>query len=138
MNEPRQALLCRLCEGGCYLLCLVWLAERETGLRIDAVEQYVEAMRRGWCREDCYLEEPARIFSAMTGWLWAVHKEGPGYVPETGELEVVRYERPTPGRIWTHFVVGDGAGGVAYDPLGGSRTVAEGQLVSKRILRRVA
>ena len=136
MNEPRQAIMQRLGAGGCYLLSLVWLAERETGLRIDAVEQYLNAVRAGWCREDCYLVDPARLFSAMVGWLWTVRHEGPTYAPSRDEKEVLRYGRSVVMATYGHFVVGDGEGGVAYDPLGGSRTVADGHLVSKRILRR--
>ena len=138
MDEPRQAVMQRLGDGGCYLLSLVWQAERETALRIDAVEQYLNALRSGWCRENCFLLDPARIFTTMVGWPWTLRKEAPTYMPSPDEREILRFERPTPGLIYSHFVVGDMRGGVAYDPLGDSLTVAEGQLVSKRILRRSA
>jgi hypothetical protein len=39
--------------------------------------------------------------------------------------------------IYSHFVLGDGTGRVKYDPLGSSKTVAEGRLISKRILHLV-
>jgi hypothetical protein len=39
--------------------------------------------------------------------------------------------------IYSHFVLGNGEGGVAYDPLGDSKTVALGALQSKRILKLI-
>lgn len=64
--------------------------------------------------------------------------EGADYQPLPEEMEILRFERQTTGTTYAHFVVGDGKGGVSYDPLDLSQTVAQGRLVSKRIVKRLA
>lgn len=125
-------------EGGCYFLCLVRLAEDlRGGARIDAAAAYLDAVRNKTLQEDCVVLDAAAVMRQLYDARWYYHKEGLSYRCQPGEFEVLRFERPTPGKIYSHFVLGDGAGGVAYDPLGESRTVAEGYPVSKRILRLV-
>jgi hypothetical protein len=75
--------------------------------------------------------------SGLYGGRWYFHKEQPSYECKGGEFEILRYERPTPGKVWSHFVLGNCGDGVEYDPLGESKTVAEGYVVSKRILQLV-
>ncbi len=136
MTEPRQRIMLALGEGGCYFLSLIHIAEDlHGGRRIDAVERFVEAVRQDFCGEDGFIKAPVAIMKLLYDANWYYHKEGPGYQPMVGEFEILRYERPTPKLIYSHFVVGDGQGGVAYDPLGKSETVEHGTLQSKRILR---
>ena len=138
MNEPRQKIMLDLGEGGCYWLCLIHVGESLHGdRRIDAVEKFEEAKRLGLCRGDGYINDAAGTMKLLYDAHWYYHKEGAGYAPLDGEFEILRFERPTPKVIYTHFVVGDGRGGVAYDPLGKSETVEHGTLQSKRILRLV-
>ena len=136
--EARQKIMLELGTGGCYFLSLIHIAEDlYGGRRIDAVERFEEAKRSGLCLEDGFILHPEGIMSLLYPAPWYYHKEGAGYAPMSGEFEVLRYERPTPKVIYSHFVVGDGQGGVAYDPLGKSETVEHGTLQSKRILRLV-
>jgi hypothetical protein len=134
--EARQKILLTLGESGCYLLCMVKIAEDlQGGRRIDAVEKYLECVHQGYCREDCFILNPTAIMHYLYGGWWQWKKEEANYKPHGGEFEILRYEWPTPSKIWSHFVLGDGQGGVAYDPLGHSNTVANGDVVSKRILK---
>lgn len=136
MNESRQKILLTLGEGGCYFLCLIRLAESlHSERRIDVVPVYLQAIASKQLQEDCTVLDPAAIMQTLYGGHWYYHKEGPTYKPGSAEFEILRYERPTPKMIYSHFVLGNGAGGVEYDPLGESHTVADGYLVSKRILR---
>ena len=48
------------------------------------------------------------------------------------EAEVLLFQNGA----YSHFVLGDGAGGILYDPLGNSNTVAKGTCVGKRIFER--
>jgi hypothetical protein len=138
MNEPRQEIMLALGEGGCYFLSLVHIGESLHGdRRIDAVEKFLEAQKLNLCRPDCYILDPAGIMKLLYDAHWYYHKEDAGYHPLACEFEILRYEHPTPKVIYSHFVVGDGKDGVAYDPLGESETVAQGTLQSKRILRLV-
>ena len=87
---------------------------------------FLDALRLGWSGVDCFLNNPAAILSAMTGKTWCLRKETSGYTALAGELEILRFERKNRRSILSHFVVGDGAGKVTYDPYGESRTVHEG------------
>ena len=135
MNEPRQKIMLTLGEGGCYLLSMVHIAEDLAGHRIDAVKAYLDLVRVGILREDGYIKDASAAMEALAGGQWWVRKEGPDYTPGNGEFEILRFERPTPKMIYSHFVLGNGQGQVKYDPLGSSQTVAGGELVSKRILK---
>ena len=137
MSEARQRIMLSLGEGGCYVLSMVHIAEDLTGHRIDAVKAYLDLVRVGILREDGYVNDASAVMEALAGGQWSVRKEGPDYAPKNGEFEVLRFERPTPKVIYSHFVLGDGRGGVKYDPLGNSQTVAGGELMSKRILKMV-
>ena len=139
MYEPRQRVFIDLGEGGCYYLILVDIAEECLSQRVDAIPVFTAAAGRGWCELTGemagMLYKPEEILTSMYPARWVMHKEGPLYVCKPGEFEVQRWERPTPKMIYSHFVrgYGDGSIRVKYDPLGSSKTVAEGKLVSKRI-----
>jgi hypothetical protein len=87
-------------------------------------------------KTDCTLLFAEKILQSMTGFTWNKTHEAADYQTKIGQLEVLRFERKTGAATWVHFVVGDGSGGVEYDPLGSSRTVREGSLVSKRVFTR--
>ena len=81
----------------------------------------------------CFINSPDTLLRIL-GWpakYTGVH-EGPEYECKDDEVEILRFELGNQ----SHFVVGDGNGRVTYDPMGVSKTVAEGRLVSKRIFRK--
>lgn len=128
-SESRQKVMKMLGEYGCYFLSLVHLAENITEKRIDAVEQYLEALNKNWVDREATLIDPAAVLSHMTGGRCSVKKESADYTTQRNEYEILLFINGT----YQHFVLGDGTGAVLYDPLGNSKTVAVGKLSGKRI-----
>lgn len=127
-------LVCKkIGDSGCYFISLLRLVKSEN----VAISLYRQALHEGFIDADCFVRDPAGVLRLAAGGRWSVRHEGADYQPKLDELEILRFERQTTGATYAHFVVGDGAGHVIYDPLGNSRTVAEGQLVSKRIVKRL-
>jgi hypothetical protein len=126
MTEPRQKIMEEIGKFGCYFLCLVRIAEEETGHRIDAIPFYTIGQRLGYIVKECFINDPAKLLGLMTKKRWKVKKESPEYKAEPSEREVLHYVY----RIG-HFVLPD------YDPYGDSETVRKGRLESKRIFEVV-
>ena len=129
-----QTICKALGSTGCYFLSLLHLAGRDA----EAVGLYRSALRAGEIDEDCFVKNPSAVMSLAAGGAWSVRHEGPTYIPKSDEYEILRFEQKAAMKTFAHFVVGDGRGQVAYDPLDRSQTVLEGQLVSKRIIKRGA
>ena len=137
MSEPRQAIMKAIGAEGCYLLSIVYIAEKILKERIDAVELYVAAEFAKVIQPDCFVNDPAKLMQMMVPGKWQVTKQPTTYNPGDDEYEITRYERSTPASVLTHFVVTGGNGSVVYDPLGDSFTVKLGKPVSKRIFRKL-
>jgi len=127
----------KIAAEGCYFLSMLRAAEEVIGSYIDPYGTYLKAIALHYMGDDCYVTDPAALMELMTGKKWAIYKEGKSYQPLKGDIEILRFERVETSKTWAHFVLGDGAGAVAYDPYGDSKTVRSGALVSKRIFRRV-
>jgi len=128
----RQRVFEMLGKFGCYLLCLLKLAERILGKTLNAEIIYGEMLSRGFMDSECFLFRPDLILSALTGRKYTVRKEAADYVLKPGEEEVLRYELKTDSmNTLAHFVLPD------YDPYGQSVTRTRGFLASKRIFTRV-
>jgi hypothetical protein len=141
-------------EEGCNFTCYPALGEIIQGGKWsfgpgELEEFYQLAVSQGWMTRRCFIngareEDPPW----MTGHLKLLiltgvkpkgsFVTGPEYKPREGEFEVVQY-------LWNgyrHFVVGDGKGGVAFDPWGSfdgkhifSKVVTYGKPVAKRIIQ---
>ena len=129
-----QTIAQALGESGCYFLSLLHIAGRDN----DAIGLYKQAVATGVIGEDCFVQAPDRLLSLAAGGAWSVRHEAAGYVPAKDEIEILRFERAATTRTYAHFVVGDGRGHCAWDPLDTSQTVAGGVLASKRIIKRIA
>lgn len=145
MTDKAQRLAKVVGETGCYFLSLCFLAEKDRECFVDVLYEADRAMKSGSLGQDCYVQDAARIFSDLTKKSFRVLKAGPdhplplSYECADREYEILRFEYvEPPGKTFAHFVVGDGKGRVVWDPLGDSTTVARGELVSKRVLRRTA
>jgi len=147
MDAPRQKIMRTIGENGCYLLCLVHIAEGIMARQIDAVRIY-ELARELSCRHadgsrgpvitaECYIHGVPEVLTLLCGGTWTVRHAEKDEIPGVTEREILRFEREGTSTTYSHFVVSDGAGHVAYDPLGDSLTVAVGKLVSKRLIKRV-
>lgn len=132
-TESRQKVMKMLGEYGCYFLSLVHLAENITGKRIDAVAVYLNALKHKWTDTEATMLNPTAILSDMTGLRFSIAKEAAGYAAGQNEYEILLFNNSK----YQHFVLGNGQGAVAYDPLGNSNTVASGTLTGKRIFRKI-
>ena len=143
MIQGIQPLFKSLGEYGCYFLSLCKIAEEERRISVSIVEQAYALQGTGLLGSDCYIKDASAIASTLLKAQVDVIKAGPGhplaldYTLKAGEREILRFERTDEhGTPIAHFVVGDGKCKVAWDPWPGSKTVAEGTLVSRRIIRR--
>jgi len=129
-----QSIAKILGESGCYFISLLKIVN----LNDDAIKLYRQSVELGIIDADCYVKDPAQLLCLITDWRhWEVRHESASYQTKPFEYEILRFERKTPTRTYSHFVVGDGHGNVLYDPLDDSNTVKFGQIVSKRIVRKV-
>jgi len=136
-ERSTQKDLERIGKEGCYFLSLLAAIEHELTIHLDIYQVYLESLAAKYIEENCFVNSPEKIITVYLGGNWAVSKEDANYKTQPGQIEILRYERKEGMTTWAHFVLGDGAGQVAYDPYGASATVRLGKLVSKRILRRV-
>ena len=137
INEPMQKTMITLGDFGCYFLSILRAAELKVNKNIDLIAAYYESIYNGWIGKECFLNNPEKIIGYLLGGDWTVTKETPDYEPKDGEIVILRYERPIATGTSSHFVLGDKAKKVVYDPMGVSQTVLYGKLMSLRILRRV-
>ena len=129
-----QTIAKRLGDSGCYFLSILHLANREN----EAIGFFKQALSIGVMEDDCYILDPAKFLALVVGGKWSVSHQSADYATQSDEYEILRFERKATTKTYAHFVVGDGRGQVAYDPLDNSQTVAQGKLVSKRIFKRLA
>jgi hypothetical protein len=145
MIEKVQIRCTALGASGCYVLSLMKIAEEITGLEIDVlqvIERMIKIKRLG---TDMTVLDAAALMQDLVGvGRFEVLKAGPGhalpldYKIKSNEWVILRYGRiDSDGVEHPHFVVGDVDDRVAWDPWPESRTVSEGVLVSKRIIRAV-
>lgn len=128
-------LICKkIGDSGCYFISLLKIVNCDYA----AIALYQKALDAKIIDEDCFVQDPPSLLSLAAGGTWDVRHEDANYQTKRDEWEILRFERKDTTVTYAHFVVGDGYGHVADDPLGNSRTVAEGKLVSKRIIRRLS
>lgn len=137
MVKGLQKTLLELGKYGCYFLSVVKAAEQDRGGDCPILPSFFDMKKRGFIGNDCYMLHPDRVLSALTGKPYTVRRESKDYKAKAGEIEILRYEWRGEGGVSAHFVLGDGYGRIAYDPLAGSYTVQNGLLESKRIFTPV-
>lgn len=133
MVKGLQKTLLELGKYGCYFLSVVKAAERDRGRDCPILPAFFDMKKRGFIGNDCYMLHPDRVLSTLTGKPYTVRRESKDYKAEAGEIEILRFEWRGEGGVSAHFVLGDGNGRVAYDPLDGANTVKNGTVESKRI-----
>lgn len=116
---------------GCYFLSLIYIAEKITGRTVDVIGCYEDCLKRGYIKEDCFINDPARIIKLVTGKTCTFHRvDGEHYEAKANEHVIALWERPG----YKHFVV-MGEDKVEYDPLGESQTVKRGRITGYRVIR---
>lgn len=137
-----QTICRRLGETGCYLLSIHEAARRLDPVSTpDPIATYEHARAMGWIREDCFVLRPDLVIGWLTGQRWIVEHRPVEYRADVDEIEILRLERRGTLRTDAHFVLGDGAGNLMWDPEGMRQLdyVGRGwEVVSKRIFRRVS
>ena len=142
----------------CSIMCKVEITSARYGKPFkfsnsDVGGVYLEAMRRGIVGPETYTEdgEPldgcvvfngkalfnlcAEMFN-LPVYCESMVQAPASYVPTTGEEEILELRRPD--YKGSHFVCGDGKGGIQFDPIeGGSKMARFGYVASKRIYRIV-
>lgn len=145
MREGIQTFLAEAGEAACYALCIIEIAERATGLKMEPSKALYLGVDEKYIiynfenKEDnnnFYVKDPAGFLSRLTGQKWTVE-----YIPSeypTGktfdglpEYIVERWERNKTGQTIGHFRLFD------WDSLTDSQTVKYGAIASKRRFRRV-
>jgi hypothetical protein len=129
-------------ESGCYFLSIL-RAGRTASPNYgpdavgEAMDTYWDAIDAGWMGEDCLVTDAGALLTRIAGRNYTLHKEPADYQTQPGDIEILRFEVQKTGVTYSHFVLGDGKGGVAWDPWPGSLTVKNGKLQSKRIFSPV-
>lgn len=131
MIERAQDKLLMLGKYGCYLMCLLSVAEEEKGVNMypNILLWYDIFLDKGWIEEDCYILRPEKILEYLTGKKWNVRWESKDYVREDKEfiIENWRYERSN------HFC----RTAVDYNSVKYSRCVSMGKIDSVRVCKKL-
>lgn len=128
---------------GCYFLSLVYLASQKAKVTFDVDDIklfYERFVDEDLMTDTCYVKQPGKMLREM-GLNVDYDGKCEAHVPACrGQYEILCFRRSyiNNGKAvsYKHFVVGDGFGHVAYDPMGVSNAVKHGHLESKRIFLR--
>lgn len=118
---------------GCYLMSLLFIANKYTGYKLSTTvisKLYMDFQERGYMDSNCYIQDPAGILKHLG--LKAIYNQRhdpPKYKCGKDEIELLCLQYSN----YNHFVVGDGRGHIAYNPMG--RTAPDYYLKSKRIFK---
>jgi len=122
-------------KKGCYYMDILFLSNKYTNCELSCgsiLDVYNICIDGGWMDEDCYINDPQAIFGFMGLQVYYYDRHDPPFMMcKKDEIEILRFQYIN----WTHFVVGDGASHVTYDPYGTSKAVRLGQLMDKRIFK---
>lgn len=84
-------------DYGCYLLCLIDVAEEYLGKELDKIDVIEKSIDRGYVTfnrdnyadsDNFYVKEPCEIMKMITGKNWEVRKEDWFYTPSKGEYVI--------------------------------------------------
>jgi hypothetical protein len=145
VNVPHQnapTILPAIKATGCNFIAVLYLAARHDwkDYNVRQVNQiYWQAVNGGMMRENCLVTDAGKLFTHLTGEPCAFRFEAPEYkcieTPDWVEYEILHYRHP---RFGDHFVPGDGAGNVEWDPWnGGSKVLGDGKSMAKKNIFRV-
>ena len=118
---------------GCYLMSLLFLANKYTGYQLSVEkinDLYMELQALGFMDHNCYIQDPHGILRHLG--LDATYRQRhdpPGYKCRSNEIELLCLQYSS----YNHFVVGDSNGNIAYNPMG--RTLPNYYIKSKRIFK---
>lgn len=140
MREGIQSFMASAGETACYALCVIRIAEIETGREIDPIRAMQQGIDKGHISFDWedynngynfFMHDPAAFLRMLTEDSWTARHDTADYKSKMGEYVVQRWERQTTGKTFAHFRLPD------WDSLHNSQTVRLGRIVSTRVFWRV-
>ena len=131
-----QSFCTSIGEYGCYMLCLIDIAEEYTGRHFDMIEVAREGIDKGYIEfhednyknsNNFYVEKPDLFLKMLTGKTWSVRKVfDNNYKPKENEYVIERWARNGYAhfaRTWKNF-----------NSLQDSKCVTLGSIESLRVL----
>jgi hypothetical protein len=118
---------------GCYFMSLLWhgVMEKKVSLDPEIIDElYMVFQKHGLMTDSCFIQNPIGILKHLGIDARNVRKTHDSYLCSDNELEILQFKA---GGEISHFVAGDSLGNVTYDPYGRSRSVLEGECISKRV-----
>ena len=109
--------------SGCYLACVL----RQFQSEAEILRKYEEYLKAGWIKDDCTMLRPDLIAQDISRKKWSVRFEGPKYTCREDEWEVDEWKW---GKL-RHFCLPN------WDPLEDSNTRTNGEIVAKRVFKRI-
>lgn len=130
MNAGIQKICKKLGESGCYLLSLIEGCSRITKKEYDPILGYQYFLERGWIDEDCFVKSPESIVKYYLNKNVFVIKSN--VIMKEAIITIAKYYNKRTGL--SHFVLCTDRGKGIWDPLGNSKTVAEGSIYDYRLV----
>ncbi len=118
---------------GCYFMSLLFVSNKYTGYNLSTTvitKLYNDFIKRGFMDKNCYIQNPSAIMRYLgLAATYNQRHDPPKYKCGKDEIEILCLQY----KNFTHFVVGDGRGNIAYNPMG--KTAPDYYLKSKRIFK---
>lgn len=109
-------------QYGCYLMSILFLANKhaKTLLSTDIIENIADALiGMGHMSKTCFINSSENIFKSLGLNVKYNNRHDPiSYMCKYNEIEILCLNVSSGTK---HFVVGDGMGNIAYDPMGTSK-----------------
>lgn len=128
MTSGIQKICKKLGESGCYLLCLIEGCARITKKEYNPILGYQYFLERGWIDDDCFVKSPEAIVKFYLNKNVVVIKSN--VIMNDAIITIAKYYNKRTGL--SHFVLCTDKG--IWDPLGNSKTVAEGVIKDYRVV----
>lgn len=128
MTSGIQKICKKLGESGCYFLCLIEGCARITKYEYNPILAYPYFLERGWIDDDCFVKSPEAIVKFYLNKNVVVIKSN--VIMNDAIITIAKYYNKRTGL--SHFVLCTDKG--IWDPLGNSKTVAEGVIKDYRVV----
>lgn len=145
VDQEDLALDPQIQKYGCYFLSILFLSGKLQSMTVHDINVFRQSLLDNGISDitdDCTVENPEEVFKELGVCVRQIRNiDGSVVLPSQTEtplagLEILCYYWPA--KNFTHFMVGDGHGNIAYDPIHrGSNTAKFGKLKSKRLFALV-
>lgn len=124
---------------GCYLLCLIHVAERELNTSFNKIEVITRCIEKGYVVfnysnyddvDNFFVKEPAKILNMLTGKCWEVRWEGAKYKALENEYAIENWSKTSKTG---HFCITK----LGFNSLQSSENVRLGKIINYRVCKVV-